>query len=49
LTAATAELDALQQTISEHLPADEKATLSAALTPFQEQLVGRDQTTGNLC
>ena len=43
VAAATAELDALQHTISDHLPADEKATLSAALTPFQEQLVGRDR------
>ncbi len=39
---ATAELDALQHTISEHLAADEKATLATALTPFQEQLVGNN-------
>jgi predicted permease len=41
--AANAELDALQKTISDHLAADEKATLSTALTPFQEQLVGNNQ------
>src|ERR1700684_2674213 len=43
VAAATAEIDALQRTISDLLPADEKATLSAALTPFQEQLVGKDR------
>ncbi len=43
VAAATAEIDALQHAISDHLPADEKATLSAALTPFQEQLVGKDR------
>ncbi|HEX4283694.1 MAG TPA: ABC transporter permease [Terracidiphilus sp.] len=41
--AATAELDALQHEISASLPADEKATLSIALTPFQEQLVGNNR------
>ncbi|HTW46902.1 MAG TPA: ABC transporter permease [Acidobacteriaceae bacterium] len=37
---ANAELDAEQHTISGSLPADEKATLSAVLTPLQEELVG---------
>lgn len=40
---ATADLDALQHTISVNLPADEKATLSATVTPFQEQLVGNNR------
>jgi predicted permease len=40
---ANADLDALQHTISVNLPADEKATLSAAVTPFQQQLVGKNQ------
>lgn len=40
---ATADLNALQHTISARLPADEKATLSAAVTPFQQQLVGKNQ------
>lgn len=43
VAAATADLDALQHTISENLPADEKSTLSVALTPFQEQLVGNNR------
>lgn len=43
LAAATAELDAQQHTISVNLPADEKATLSIALTPFQEELVGKNR------
>jgi predicted permease len=43
VAAAKAELDALQHTISDHLAADEKATLSTALTPFQEQLVGNNR------
>jgi len=37
---ATADLNALQSTISANLPADEKATLSAAVKPFQQELVG---------
>ncbi|HEV2396020.1 MAG TPA: ABC transporter permease [Candidatus Sulfotelmatobacter sp.] len=41
--AATADLNALQHTISMNLPADEKATLSAVLTPFQKQLVGNNR------
>lgn len=41
--AARADLDALQHTISVNLPADEKATLSAAVTPFQQQLVGNNR------
>ncbi|HEY1578686.1 MAG TPA: ABC transporter permease [Terracidiphilus sp.] len=41
--AAKADLDTLQHTISVNLPADEKATLSAAVTPFQQQLVGKNQ------
>ena len=44
VAAATADLNALQHTISANLPADEKATLSVALTPFQESWLG---TTGN--
>src|ERR1700722_2166097 len=43
VAAATADLDALQHTISPNLPADEKATLSVVLTPFQKQLVGNNQ------
>ncbi len=43
VAAATAELNALQHTISANLPADEKATLSAVLTPFQAQLVGNNR------
>jgi len=43
LAAATADLDALQHTISANLPADEKATLSIALTPFQQELVGNNR------
>ncbi|MDE3187139.1 MAG: ABC transporter permease [Acidobacteriota bacterium] len=41
--AASADLDALQHTISANLPADEKATLSVAITPFQQQLVGKNR------
>jgi len=40
VAAAGADLDVLQKTIGDHLPADEKATLSIALTGFQEELVG---------
>ena len=40
LSAATSELNAMQHTISTDLPADEKATLSATLIPFQQRLVG---------
>jgi predicted permease len=43
VAAATADLDALQHTIAASLPADEKATLSVALTPFQELLVGSNR------
>ncbi len=43
IAAATADLDALQHTISANLPADEKATLSAAIAPFQEKLVGNNR------
>jgi predicted permease len=43
VAAATADLNALQHTISVNLPADEKATLSAALTPFQQELVGNNR------
>ncbi len=39
---ANAELNALQRTISASLPADEKETLSAVLTPFQQYLVGNN-------
>lgn len=41
---ANAEIDALQHSISAGLPSDEKATLSAALTPFQQALVGNNRT-----
>ncbi len=37
---ASAEINALQHTIVAGLAADQKATLSAVLTPFQEALVG---------
>lgn len=43
MAAATADLDALQRAISANLPADEKATLSVALTPFQDDLVGSNR------
>jgi len=43
VAAATADLNALQHTISASLPADEKATLSVALMPFQEELVGNNR------
>ena len=43
VAAATADLDALQHTISANLPADDRATLSVAITPFQEQLVGNNR------
>ncbi|HEY2470812.1 MAG TPA: ABC transporter permease [Terracidiphilus sp.] len=43
VAAATADLDALQHTISVNLPADEKATLSVAITPFQQELVGKNR------
>jgi predicted permease len=41
---ATAEINALQHTISASLPADEKGTLSAVFTPFQQALVGNNRT-----
>jgi predicted permease len=40
VAAANAELNAEQHTIAAGLPADEKATLSAVLTPWQEEMVG---------
>lgn len=43
IAVANDELDALQHRISASLPADEKATLSAAITPFQEKLVGNNR------
>jgi predicted permease len=43
VAAATAGLDALQHTIGANLPAGEKATLSVALTPLQELLVGNNR------
>jgi hypothetical protein len=39
---ASAEINALEHTIMGRLPAEEKATLSATLTPFQEELVGNN-------
>jgi predicted permease len=41
---ANAEINALQHTISVGLSADEKGTLSAVLTPFQQMLVGNNRT-----
>jgi len=43
ITVANAELNALQHTIAANLPADEKATLSVEITPFQENLVGNNR------
>src|SRR3984885_2745092 len=40
---ANAEIDALQRTITGTLSGNEKATLSAAFTPFQQSLVGDNQ------
>ncbi|HET6216008.1 MAG TPA: ABC transporter permease [Acidobacteriaceae bacterium] len=40
---ANAEINALQHTIMGSLAGDEKATLSASLTPFQTSLVGNNQ------
>jgi predicted permease len=40
---ANAEINALQHTITGTLSGNEKATLSAALTPFQQSLVGDNQ------
>jgi macrolide transport system ATP-binding/permease protein len=40
---ATAEINALQHTIMGSLSAQEKATLAATLTPFQEDLVGNNR------
>jgi predicted permease len=41
---ASAEINALQRTISAGLSAEDKSTLSAVLTPFQQSLVGTNQT-----
>ena len=41
---ANADINALQHTITSSLPADERATLSAVLTPFQQVLVGNNRT-----
>src|SRR6266567_527089 len=49
VAAATADLDALQHTISANLPADEKATLSVMLTPFQEQPKTADYPASSCC
>ena len=43
IAVANAELNALQHTITATLPADEKATLSAEIMPFQEKLVGNNR------
>ncbi len=40
---ANAEINALQRTITGTLSGNERATLSAALTPFQQSLVGDNQ------
>ena len=41
---ANAEIDGLQRTISAGLSAEEKGTLSAVVTPFQQALVGTNRT-----
>jgi predicted permease len=41
---ASAEINALQHSISASLPPEEKGTLSAVLTPFQQALVGNNRT-----
>lgn len=41
---ATAEINALEHTISAGLPADEKGALSVIFTPFQQVLVGNNRT-----
>jgi putative ABC transport system permease protein len=41
---ASAEINALQRTISAGLSAEDKSTLSAVLTPFQQALVGTNRT-----
>jgi predicted permease len=43
LAQANAEINALQHTITGSLTGEEKATLSATLTPFQHSLVGNNQ------
>lgn len=43
VSAATADLNALQHAISANLPADEKATMGILLTPFQDELVGNNR------
>jgi predicted permease len=43
LAQANAEINALQHTITGSLSGEEKATLSATLTPFQHSLVGNNQ------
>ena len=43
LVQANAEINALEHRIQVALPADEKATLSAALTPLQTELVGNNR------
>lgn len=43
VAAATADLNALQHTISTNLPADQKATLSVSIKPFQDELVGSNR------
>ncbi|HET9087736.1 MAG TPA: ABC transporter permease, partial [Acidobacteriaceae bacterium] len=40
---AGAEIDALQHTISASLPAEQRATLSATIAPFQQALVGKNR------
>jgi predicted permease len=43
VTQASAEINALQRSIMSRLSAEEKATISATLTPFQLQLVGNNR------
>jgi predicted permease len=42
---ASSEINALQHTITAGLSAQDKSTLSAVLTPFQQSLVGNNQTS----
>jgi predicted permease len=42
---ANAEINGLQHTITASLSADERATLSAVLTPFQQAIIGNNRTS----
>ena len=45
VTQASAEINALQHTITAGLSARDKSTLSAVLTPFQQALIGNNRTS----